>query len=180
MQAITDRVGGESYAIRQVASLDELKEAYDLLGSQFARQTTHADRLFDDLRRCYPQDRRLMLIAERNGRIVGGVLGFENVLRIIALVPEERGKGLGRRLIQIYEVGAMRRGVQVISLGAVEDAKGFYERMGYHGKSRMQKELPLPGRVLEFRLRKLEALVGDLEVGQVVQTGEDGKVPPLF
>jgi hypothetical protein len=44
----------------------------------------------------------------------------------------------------------------------------------------MHKELPLPGRVLEYRLRKLEALVGDLEAGQAVQTGEDGRVPPLF
>lgn len=121
-----------------------------------------------------------MLVAERDGRIVGGALGSSNVLRIIALEPGARRKGLGRRLIQTYEVGAMRRGVQTISLGAIEGAKGFYLRMGYHGKSSMHKELPLPGRVLEFRLHKLEALVGDLEAGQVVRTDASGKVPPLF
>lgn len=170
----------ESYTIRYVASIEELEQAYDLLGAQFTPPTTHADRLFEDLRRCYPQDRCLMLVVEKEGRIVGGAMGFENVLRIIALEPGARGKGLGRRLVQTYEVGAMQRGVEVISLGAIEDAKGFYQRVGYHGKSRMQKELPLPGRVLEWRLKKLEALVGDLESGQVVRTDELGKVPSLF
>ena len=64
--------------------------------------------------------------------------------------------------------------------GAVDDAKGFYARVGYRGKSSMHKELPLPGRVREFRLRKLEAELGDLEVGQVVSVDATGKIPPLF
>jgi hypothetical protein len=34
--------------------------------------------------------------------------------------------------------------------------------------------------VLELRLRKLEAAMGDLEVGQVVQADEAGQIPPLF
>ena len=74
----------------------------------------------------------------------------------------------------------MRRGVRMISLGADEREKGFYLRMGYRGRSSMHKELPLPGRVLAFRLQKLEAVMGDLEAGQVVQTDETGKVPSLF
>jgi len=173
-------VACESYTIRQVASLKELAAAFDRLGAQFTPPVTHEDPEFAKLRDGFPEDRRLMLVVEQDGRIVGGVLGSSNVLRIIALEPGARRKGLGRRLIQTYEVGAMRRGVQTISLGAIEGAKGFYLRMGYHGKSSMHKELPLPGRVLEFRLHKLEALLGDLEIGQVVQTDETGKVPPLF
>jgi len=175
-----DRVDRESYTIRHVSSLDELAEAYDILGAQFDPPTTHLDRLFSDLRRCYPDDRRLMLVAEKDGRIVGGVMGFESTLRIIALEPEARGKGLGRRLIETYEVCAMGRGVQMISLGAIEGAKGFYHRVGYRGKSSMHKELPLPGRVREWRLKKLEARLGDLEAGQVVQVDETGRVPALF
>jgi len=175
-----DQVSCESYTIRQVASLEDLVEAFDRLGAQFTPPVTHEDPEFAKLRDGFPEDRRLMLVAEQDGRIAGGVLGSSNVLRIIALEPGARRKGLGRRLIQTYEVGAMRRGVQTVSLGAIEGAKGFYLRMGYHGKSSMHKELPLPGRVLEFRLRKLEALVGDLEAGQVVQTDASGKIPPLF
>lgn len=175
-----EQAGCESYTIRVVASVEELREALDLLGAQFMPPITHQAPELSKLFDAYPADRRLMLVAEKDGRIVGGVMGSENVLRIIALEPGARRKGLGRRLIQTYEVGAMRRGVQTISLGAIEGAKGFYLRLGYHGKSSMHKELPLPGRVLEFRLQKLEALIGDLEAGQVVQTGTDGKVPPLF
>ena len=174
------KIDRECYIIRQVASVKELHEVFVILGAQFAPPIPRTDRVFADLVNHYPQDRRLMLVAEKDGQIVGGVLGFENILRIIALVPAERGKGLGRRLIQTFEIGAMQRGIRTISLGAKEGAKGFYVRMGYRGKTSMHKDLPLPGRVLDFRLKKLKAMIGDLEAGQVVQTDETGKVPPLL
>ena len=170
----------ECYTIRQVASIGELEAAFDVLGAQFAPPIDSQDPVFAALLSHYPQDRQLMLVAEKDGRIVGGVLGFGNILRIIALEPGARGKGLGRRLIQCFEVGAIRCGVRTISLGAKQGAKGFYARMGYRGKSSMHKELPLPGRVRDYRLRKLEALMGDLEAGQLVHTDETNKVPPLF
>ena len=174
------RIGRQSYIIRQVASIEELAQVLDLLGAQFTPPIAAQDRVLADLLPHYPQDHALMVVAEKDGRIVGGALGFGSTLRIIALEPEERGKGLGRRLLQTFEVSAMRRGVRMISLGTLVRAKGFYLRMGYRGKSSMHKELPLPGRVLELRLRKLEAAMGDLEVGQVVQADEAGQVPPLF
>ena len=74
----------------------------------------------------------------------------------------------------------MQQGVCTISLGAPAQAKGFYARMAYRGRSSMHEELPLPGRVRDHRLRKLEATIGDLVVGQVVWTDEAGKIPPLF
>lgn len=168
------------YFIRQVASIEELKDVFDLLGRQFSPPLTRTDRLIDDLLDNYPQDRRLMLVAEKDGRIVGGVLGFASTLRMIALEPQVRGIGLGRRLMQTFEVAAMRLGVQMISLGAVEAERDFYLHMGYRGKKSMHKELPLPGPVLERRLLKLEAQLGDLESGQFVQVDDIGKVPPLF
>jgi GNAT superfamily N-acetyltransferase len=163
-----------------VASLDELRRAFGILSAQFDPPTPDPERLLADLVDHYPQDRRLMLVVERDGEIVGGALGFASTLRIIALKPEFRGVGLGRRLIQSYEIGAMRLGVRTISLGAVEEARSFYHHMGYRGKHSMHKELPLPGRVLEFRLRKLEALLGDLSLGQILELDDTGKVPALF
>lgn len=168
------------FTLRMVASLEELRRAFGILNAQFDPPNPDPERLLGDLVDHFPQDRRLMLIVEQDGKVVGGALGFASTLRIIALAPEVRGMGLGRRLIQTYEVGAMRRGVRTISLGAVEAARGFYHHMGYRGKRSMHKELPLPGRVLEFRLRKLEARVGDLECGQVLLMDDTGKVPALF
>ena len=175
-----DKVGRECYTIRRVASIEELKETFDILGAQFTPPVADEDRVFIDLVDHYSQDRQLMLVVEKDGQIVGGALGFGDTLRVIALKPEARGKGLGLRLIQTFEVSAMRHGVRMISLGAAQHAKGFYERMGYRGKSSMHKDLPLPGRVLEFRLQKLEALIGDLEAGQSVETDDTGNIPSLF
>lgn len=170
----------EKFTIRHVISIEDLKETFNVLGAQFTPPLTDTDRNYADLLSHYPQDRQLMLVVEKDGQTIGGALGFGSTLRIIALEPAYRGKGLGQRLIQTFEVAAMRCGVRMISLGAVEQSKDFYVRMGYRGKSSMHKELPLPGRVLELRLRKLESLIWDLDEGQVVQADENGKIPPLF
>lgn len=171
-------VAHESYTIRQVSSVEELGEALAVLGAQFTPPISRGDRRVDDLVRHYPQDRSLMLIAEKEGRIIGGALGFGSTLRIIALEPSARGKGLGRRLLQTFEVAAMRLGVSTISLGA-DEAKGFYLRRGYHGKSMMSKNLPAQSRVQEVRLKRLESSIGELEAGQVIRTDDTGHVPPL-
>lgn len=175
-----EKGGCEKYIIRRVTSIEELRDTFYVLAAQFTPPLADDDRICADLMHHYPQDRQLMLLVEKDEQTIGGALGFGSTLRIIALELAYRGKGLGQRLIQTFEVAAMRHGVHMISLGAVEQAKDFYVRMGYRGKSSMHKELPLPGRVLELRLRKLEALIGDLDVGQVVQTDEKGKISPLF
>ena len=168
------------YLIRYVASPDELKTTFDILGAQFTPPYTHENRIFKDLANNYPNDRQLMLVVKYEGQVIGGALGFGSTLRIIAVVPEHRGKGLGRRLIQTFEVGAMRKQERMVSLGSHPDAVGFYTKMGYRGKTGRSKELPLPGRVTEFRLRKWGEKLGDLQVGQLVIPDETGKIPPLF
>lgn len=164
--------------IRRVATKEELRRVYDVLGSQFDPPSTHTDRArFDDLERRFEEDRPLMLVAERDGVVVGGALGFRNsggvTLRVIAIEPSARGHGLGRRLLQTFEVAAMELGARGIALGASADSKGFYVRLGYHGRSSMHKELPLPGRILELRLRALNAALGDLDAGSPVPTDGD-------
>lgn len=172
-------ISQESYTMREVASIDELREAFAVIGTQFAPPIPRGDRRLDDLVQNYPQDRSMMLIAERDGQIIGGALGFKSTLRIIGLDPPARGKGLGRRLMQMFEIAAMRRGICAISLGA-DKANGFFIRLGYHGKSSLHKELPRPSRVQDLRLKRLESQIGNLEVGQTVKTDVTGKVPSLF
>jgi GNAT superfamily N-acetyltransferase len=106
-----------------------------------------------ELARRFPADRPLMLLAEDQGRIVGGALAFRThpaspasgvTLHIIGLAPTYRGKGLGRRLLQQVETAAIRLGAVEISLGASGPERGFYLRMGYAGRARLRKQLPLP------------------------------------
>jgi len=106
-----------------------------------------------------------MLLVEEAGtqdsaaRLVGGALAFGGggiTLRAIALEPRVRRQGLGRRLMERIELEAMRRRARAISLGANDESKGFYARLGYAGRgTMMQKGLPLSGPFLEARLRKL-------------------------
>jgi GNAT superfamily N-acetyltransferase len=153
------------YVIRPVESMEELTTTFDVVGAQFVPAITHEDRRFQDLARRFPEDRPLMLLVEEveaqdsTGRIVGGALAFGErgiTLRAIGLEPRVRRQGLGRQLIERLELEAIRRGATGINLGASDDSKGFYARLGYAGRgTMMHKGLPLPGRFLEARLRKL-------------------------
>jgi hypothetical protein len=68
----------------------------------------------------------------------------------------------------------------MLSLGSHPDAVNFYTKMGYRGKTGRSKELPLPGCVMEYQLRKWEEKLGDLAVGQHIFPDETSKVPSLF
>lgn len=145
--------------LRPVRSPEELASVFDILGTQFPSPFTHRDRRFADLARRYPQDRALMVLAERNpgghgdtgghGGIVGGALAFRAAdgspvatIRLVALLEAERGQGLGRRLIERVEAEAVRLGVSTVFLGADGDVRGFYRKLGYAGRGRLSKSLP--------------------------------------
>lgn len=98
------------------------------------------------------EDRTLMLVAERDGEIVGGALGLRVggavKVDVIALKPELRGIGIGRRLMEAIETEAVRLGASAIYLGGANaENRGFYWRLGFSGRrSLMQKALSLLGR----------------------------------
>lgn len=88
-------------------------------------------------------DDQLVAVAELDGEIIGEVevlfseepIGGE--LRRIAHVdvievhPDYRGRGVGRALIEFVEEIARERKVQFLTVQPDEDAKGFYERLGF-------------------------------------------------
>lgn len=134
------------YVVRPVRSPAELAAAFDLLGAQLPVRLSHRDRHFADLARRFAEDRSLMLVAESGGTIVGGALAFRGegnvTLRILALVPEHRHRGLGTRLVREVEREAARLGAREIALGA-DEAVPFYHRLGYRGTSGLSKQLAL-------------------------------------
>jgi GNAT superfamily N-acetyltransferase len=73
-------------------------------------------------------------------------------LPVIGLEPGARGRGLGRRLMAAFELGAIRLGAAAISLGAGDDVGGFYRRLGYAGRGPMlRKALPCRSRGRSWR-----------------------------
>jgi GNAT superfamily N-acetyltransferase len=87
-----------------------------------------------------------LLLAERDGRAVGYALvrlGGEGAamvtgsrtaeLESLALLPSERGAGIGSQLIEAVRADLRRLGVEVWGLGVMDgndDARRFYERHG--------------------------------------------------
>jgi predicted N-acetyltransferase YhbS len=139
--------------IRTVRTPADLATVFDILGAQITPPRTHEDRSYCDLARAFPRDRTLMLVAvDDEGEIVGGALAFragagvtessDATVRILAVVPNWRGQGLGRRLMERFEAAAVALGVDTVCLGAGPDVRGFYRRLGYDGRSRMRKSLP--------------------------------------
>lgn len=50
----------------------------------------------------------------------------------VATVKEARGKGLAQELLLALEASAHEQGIKKLTLGAQDQAQGFYEKLGYH------------------------------------------------
>ena len=72
-----------------------------------------------------------LIIAEDETGQPAAFMGIEDgTLEMLFLSPEERGKGLGKRLIQY---GVENHGVKRLAVNEQNpQAKGFYEHMGFH------------------------------------------------
>jgi ribosomal protein S18 acetylase RimI-like enzyme len=99
-------------------------------------------------------------IAERNGAIVGVLVlnvtdeGF--VIENVAVHPSERGRGLGRALLELAEAEARRAGFDSIYLYTHErmtENQALYARIGYVEYDRR----PQDGFSLVFMRKKLGA-----------------------
>jgi GNAT superfamily N-acetyltransferase len=157
--------------IRTVQSPAELVQTYLAIGRQFSTPFEADDRRLEEPLSRFQTDQQLMLCVEEETTLKGGVIAFGGdvvTVRAVGVDSDIRGLGVGRRLIEIVEAIAMSRGARSIALGAANDARGFYERLGYRGKHVQRvKELPLPGRVRDLRAQRL--LTGlDLTAGIAV------------
>jgi ribosomal protein S18 acetylase RimI-like enzyme len=67
-------------------------------------------------------------------------------MRQVAVSPEARGNGIGRRLVLESEAEARRRGAVRMILHARQTAVAFYERLGYGVDGKLFAEIGLPHR----------------------------------
>jgi predicted N-acetyltransferase YhbS len=78
------------------------------------------------------------LVAEDDGVIVGGLLGFvdpyadEDFFYVseIFVVPEYKKQGIGRNLIRKLEEEIKKRGISVVQLMSIEPNEVFYGKCG--------------------------------------------------
>jgi GNAT superfamily N-acetyltransferase len=138
--------------VRPIASVNELIRVERVISGQFPpRRGAPADCL-DVCRARFQADQMLMLVAESDAEILGGALAFRAgdavKVEVIALKPEARRLGVGRRLIEAIEVQAIRVARGIFLGGANAQNRGFYWRLGFAGRrSLMQKALPASRRV---------------------------------
>src|SRR5919109_3955907 len=121
-----------AFLIRRVESIDDLRSCLAVVGQHFSSPMPANDERFDRLFSRFEQSRPMMVVAEREGEIVGGVFGVisadrsDVVVGPVSVDESVRGTGLARRLMQTCEVQAMALGAHQITLGAVRSARGFY------------------------------------------------------
>jgi ribosomal protein S18 acetylase RimI-like enzyme len=91
------------------------------------------------VRRLMTADADALIVAEDDGRLVGTVIagwdGWRGGIYRLAVVPDHRGQGLGRRLVE-DAVGRLRAaGASRLSAIVVDDNKGamaFWTATGWH------------------------------------------------
>lgn len=120
--------------------------ADDALGAKRERVTSPLPQAYDDAFTAIQRDPNIeLLVAESAGRVVGTVqitytpgLSRQGMWRAtieaVRVAAGERGKGIGAAMIQEAIARARHRGcglVQLTSDRSREDAKRFYERLGF-------------------------------------------------
>lgn len=98
---------------------------------------SHTDDV-DSLTQLIEHDPEALFVADLDGRIVGSVIaawdGWRGSVYRLAVAPDNRRCGLGRRLVfkaeeRLVEVGAVR--LQAVVVGSDPEATGFWRATGW-------------------------------------------------
>lgn len=136
-----------SYSIRQIKqednpqiasvirrTLEELNCAMD--------GTVYTDELTDHLFEYYQEPRRVYYVVEQAGKLIGGsgIGPIENLdknyceLQKMYLLPENRGKGIGKELMGLCLDFAKQAGYELVYLetfDSMTDAQNLYKKSGF-------------------------------------------------
>ena len=110
----------------------------------------------EDIRRKLKVQPKLFLIAEKNGQVVGTVMGgydgHRGWINYLAVKPKLQQSGIGRLLMEKIEIRLQKMGCPKINLQIRESnssVAAFYERIGYsrdrvisYGKRLVRDEKP--------------------------------------
>ncbi|HEX4630242.1 MAG TPA: GNAT family N-acetyltransferase [Chthoniobacterales bacterium] len=122
----------------QLADANRVAELSGTLGYPVSE-----DAMEERLKRILKMETHSVFVAERNGEVVGWTHGAEQEMleldwrgeiRGLVVAESERGRGVGRRLVEAVENWARERGLKDMSVRSNvirPESHPFYERIGY-------------------------------------------------
>lgn len=110
----------------------EFRIAFNFMFNNLERMQRSEKFLYDK----YLEDKNFFIGAFFEKKIVGAIFGFERDGRLIiselAVSPAFHRRGIAKRLVEIFEKEAVKRGHREIRVGARDDALEFYKGLpGY-------------------------------------------------
>lgn len=122
------------------ASRDDLEPVFRLASELATSFDVDRERFSRSFKHCISDESSLVLVAEEGKRIVGYLLGYDHyaffangrVTRTeeIYVMPEYRGSGVGRALMNECEAWAREREA-TLSMVVTRRASAFYKSLGY-------------------------------------------------
>jgi ribosomal protein S18 acetylase RimI-like enzyme len=137
--------------IRRGGSTEDVNEVVRINGEVFEPEYGLAPSFASDMavqlaelrRSGWPGEREGLWMAELDGRVVGAITlrdlgGGAARLGHLALLPEARGSGAGRRLVETVVAAARAAGydrLELVTFSDLTTARGLYRRGGFELKS---------------------------------------------
>ncbi len=94
---------------------------------------------------------QLLLVAEAEGEIVGVLRGRTECLQSLFVAGSHHRRGIGRRLVELFEQECRREGATKIKVAATLFAVPFYTKMGYKKTTGVQHMPCFDGKDLPYQ-----------------------------
>lgn len=139
-----------NYEIKTISSKEELEKSIELFKEIF-KDTPNVDlenheysiEKWEERAREHSD---LMLYASIGSEVIGMVFGRTEdnqnmTIGLVAMHEDYRSFGIAKEMMLLLEKRAKEIGIKKMSLGAVESAEGFYEKLGYTGSLLIQSQV---------------------------------------
>lgn len=127
-------------AKRTPSLLERLREVWEssVRATHLFLSDDEIARIEPDVRHALKEVSRLLIAEDKKGVPVAFMGVADERLEMLFIVPEERGKGIGKRLLLH---GIERYAIRKLTVNEQNpQAKGFYEHMGFHVYDRTDRD----------------------------------------
>lgn len=136
------------------ASPEELKQLLGPFQHAYSNDPVHQEAIARVIRS------EMVFVAADAGDIAGVLRGRTDRLASLFVRGDHHRRGIGRRLVEVFEAECRRHGSQVIRVAATEFAVPFYLAMGYRRSTGLRHGHSFEGRGLPVQpMRKVLASI---------------------